>query len=576
MKNSLRKIQDIKSEVRQLIDQNSHMEVTPETKYNIPGIYMIYIDNFSSENIIPIYIGQSKNIQNRYKAHLCEILSLNRLSYEEYKKYFFEKSSSFYEGNFKTCKIFKYMVENSCSLQNFRMIVLEEVAVNHLVDKEEEYFRRLLPSFFGFNQFNSFLKLVKLSSSNILNNKEIDNFLDELIDDIKCIYSYYEYGFTRFNFEHAFPRDLNYIRIKQEQLTNETKSKYEEAKLAINKLLKFYKLDIEVSNLIKEIEVIDASVIRLEKLLKIVTDQYNKSLDLLRSELTEKFKEKNIYANKIPINNFINSIISNEKNKFRELFYKYLNSKQCDLNFYQLFHNRIEEIEHIFKQTNIVREQFTEVLNLRERTSYKLRDNRYKMIFPSFKFDNFPLKDRNNNIRISDNKRYNLLNTCHINIYISNNGNSRSFIEKKPHIIRIDYCYINNNGIKIENEFYIENETTINCKSGIEYFEKDYYDFHSIHKIRFNITSIINKSIDNSFISIKAEFKHGINDYTIKDKNLYQISEVLHELEHLTNKETAFSIDTTESKNCLKRCVISDKTLKQNTFVANVFFKKFA
>ena len=55
-------------------------EVLPTTKIKKSGIYMIYIDCFEDEKIIPIYIGKSTDIQKRYKSHYQEILALNRLS----------------------------------------------------------------------------------------------------------------------------------------------------------------------------------------------------------------------------------------------------------------------------------------------------------------------------------------------------------------------------------------------------------------------------------------------------------------------------------------------------------------
>ena len=83
------KFNNLKYQVKQLIQDNLYREVTPETKHNYSGIYMIYIDNFTSETIVPIYIGQAKDIQRRYKKHFSEIVALNRLSYDEYYNYFF-------------------------------------------------------------------------------------------------------------------------------------------------------------------------------------------------------------------------------------------------------------------------------------------------------------------------------------------------------------------------------------------------------------------------------------------------------------------------------------------------------
>ncbi|MGP1906806.1 hypothetical protein ACTSEZ_01455 [Metabacillus sp. JX24] len=68
MDNNL-KIDNIIYQVKRLILDNLYREVTLSTKHNISGIYMIYIDNFTSEKIVPIYVGQAKDIQRRYKQH---------------------------------------------------------------------------------------------------------------------------------------------------------------------------------------------------------------------------------------------------------------------------------------------------------------------------------------------------------------------------------------------------------------------------------------------------------------------------------------------------------------------------
>jgi len=577
MDSSTRKMDDIKYQVKQLIQENLYREVTPETKHKISGIYMIYIDNFTSEKIIPIYIGQSKDIQKRYKDHFFEILALNRLSYDEYHNYFFSRSSSFYEGKFKSCKIFKYMIENNCTLQDFRMIVLEEVKEEFLDEKEQEYFQRLLPSFFGFNQLNSFLKRLKFQFSNSqMNNSEIDDYLTILLEDVKGIYSFYEHGFTRFNFEHTVPRDLAHLLKENDSLNNKTLLKHDEVKLNIDDLCKLYKLDIEKSELESEIEILDKNIKQLDESHKIANNKYNEALNLLRSEIIEEFKEQNIYTNSIPVKNFISSILSNEEDKYKERFYKYLSSKQCELDFYQLFNNKIKNIKKALSEMNNKNDLYNKACRLRLKTLNKNRDKRYNLIFPTYQFASFSLKDRSNNPPIKIFEDNDLLNTCHIKIYISNNGVSRSMeVSKKPFIIRLDYCYIDNKGDKTENKLYIDNETTRICQSGIEYFEKDFYNIFTFRKTTFTISSLINNKIDNSFISIQAEYKHGVNDYTIKDKKLIELSAVLDEIQQLTDEDTDFSIDVSESYKCLEKCMMNEG-IKNNTFVEQVLLKKSA
>jgi adenylate kinase family enzyme len=568
MDSNVREINKIKYQVKQLIKDNLYREVTPETKHSISGIYMIYIDHFTSEKVVPIYIGQAKDIQRRYKQHLSEILALNRLSNDEYNKYFFSKSNSFYEGKFKASKFFKYMLENDCTLQDFRMIILEEVEVEYLDKKEQEYFQRLLPSFFGFNQMNSFLKQLKLRFSNSpMSNGEIDDYLSILLEDIKGIHSYYDKGFTRFNFEHSIPENISKLLKNKELLDNDILLKFEEVKLSLYELCKRYIPNFEEIHRLRE------KKNKLYEDYKIAKDECYDALDILKRDVIEKFVELKIY-NEDAIKNFIYSIEYEKNPKYKELFHKYLKSIKCKLNFYEIFDEQIKDVKKKLEERNNKDVPYSEVLDLFQKREDEIRPKRYKLIFPSCQFESFSLGDRSNNLNKKMNEEYHLLNTCHIQIYISNNAINKSIeISKEPFIIRFDYCYIDNEGNKIENKYYIDNETTRNCQSGIEYFEKDYYNMWAIKREKFKISSIINNEVDNSFISILAEYKHGINDYTIKDKQLVKLSAVLDEIQQLTDNETGFSIGASESERCLKICLINEQ-LKNNEFVETLLTNK--
>lgn len=567
MHNYVRAIDNVKDQVQQLIQDNLYREVTPETKYKISGIYMIYIDNFTNDKIVPIYIGQSKDIQTRYKQHFSEILSLNRLSYDEYEKYFFFKSKSYYEGAFKACKVFKYMIENNFTLQDFRMIVLEEVEEEYLDEKEQAYFQKLLPSFFGFNQLNSFLKRLKSRFSNSqMSNAEIDDYLSILLQDIKGIYSYYEYGFTRFNFEHSMPRDITHILKEKEQLDSDILLKFDEVNLSLYELCKRYIPNFE------EMQRLYEKTNKLYDVYKAAENEYKATLDLIKRGISEKFEELKIY-NDEAITNFISSIRYKDIPKYKELFNKYLKSQNCKLNFYELFVEQIKNANKKSGEKDDKKVPYHAVLDLYLKREDEIRPERYKMIFPSCQFESFPLGDRSTSLPIKINEDNNLLNTCHIRMYISNDGVNRSIeFDKEPFIIRLDYCYIDREGNKSENKYYIDNETTKNCQSGIKYFEKYFYNRFAMPQ-RFSISSLIDNKQDNSFISVPAEYKHGINDYTIKDKKLIKLSAVLDEIQYLTDGMTGFNVDVSESYRCLELCMINEG-LQNNEFVKKLVTKK--
>lgn len=148
-------IKELKKQIENIIKNNADKEITCETNNKDIGIYMIYINNFDDDKILPIYIGQTgcgknRNFQNRYKEHLQEIMALNRLEYDYYKEALLK---NFYDGHYKSCKIFQYMVDHNCTLKDFHMIVLEKVEseienLQELLDyKEQEYFSKFLPAF---------------------------------------------------------------------------------------------------------------------------------------------------------------------------------------------------------------------------------------------------------------------------------------------------------------------------------------------------------------------------------------------------------------------------------------------
>ena len=72
---------EIKQQVLEIINRNKHNKVDRKTNINKSGIYMLYVDCFDDDKIIPFYIGQTSDFQERHRQHYGELLSLNRLDY---------------------------------------------------------------------------------------------------------------------------------------------------------------------------------------------------------------------------------------------------------------------------------------------------------------------------------------------------------------------------------------------------------------------------------------------------------------------------------------------------------------
>ena len=161
---------------------------------------MIYIDCFEDEKIIPIYIGKSIDIQQRYQSHYQEILALNRISYDEYKTY---TQRGVYDGSFKSCKIFKYMVEHKCSLSDYRMIPLEYCDENALDEREQFYIDAFKSEYFGFNQLNATSLYMEYVHAYDKNDAAV-RYFDAIKTNAILLKKYWGFGFTVFNYKYAF------------------------------------------------------------------------------------------------------------------------------------------------------------------------------------------------------------------------------------------------------------------------------------------------------------------------------------------------------------------------------------
>ena len=322
-KGDVKMFESLKAYIMDLIKNNKDNELTPDTKCNKSGIYMIYINNFNDNKILPIYIGEAKNLQKRYKDHYQEILCLNRLTYDEYKWSFIDKN--FYDGHFKSCKIFKYMLEHECTLKDYKFIVLEYCNEELLEDKEQYYIQQLKSEYFGFNQLNVTTCGNKYYYSTIDNakykfNKDyIIKYYKMVQDNCRFIKKYYQYGYTNFNYNYAFYSKEIKLETKDEDIQKEL--------VLTNKMI--VELNKEMnSNYIKR--KIDATENRDK--FEYGTEEY-KSYDKLKKEIYKELREtllpckqfnpfdlKDNYSKKnVPNNTVYFYISNNRRNKDAEI-----------------------------------------------------------------------------------------------------------------------------------------------------------------------------------------------------------------------------------------------------------------
>lgn len=560
---------DIKKEYKdltllaqQIISSNNDY-IDYSTKNNASGIYMIYIDNFSDDKILPIYIGKSNNLQKRYETHYKEILSLNHLSYDTYYQYFYHNGHNFYDGHFRVCKIFKYMLDHNCDLKDYKMIVLEYGDNDKLEELEQKYIKMFKAEFFGFNQLNiiSLYPLVFRSMDNQDENNII-YFLNKAIENCYEINKYIDYGFTKFNYNYSVYGLKQFSSGIVSEKVNILENKFNFLLSELREIISFdcYK-DIEMLELQK-------SKLKEERIVvaKPIDESYKKveeAKQTLKKKVKILLKDYKVYSAKF--NCFISGIFNDEDKKD---FNNYLKKKNIHIRPYYRLADDIDEIYNLQQNISIVKNSLQESLDRISDEICKINDRIYiykkqimSLIFPLSKFNAFELKDNVHYIDYPKIKEKHL-----IQVLLSNNARC-----KDADIVKIDY--VTEGSIET---YYIKNRLNESIQAGCKYKEKNYnIEIPMIGKSPFNIVPEkyccdlpYYMCINPGFISTSVELKYGINDYTIRNKTLYDFEEVIKNLKLKIGKDK-YVIKCSESNNALKTALFDFKKSK----IINKFFE---
>lgn len=599
-------LNSFKEKVLSAIENNSKREVTKETKYtNNSGIYMIYIDNFSSERIIPIYIGKTRNFQKRYKEHFTEIMALNRLDYDYYIKLLFK---SFYDGKYKACKIYKYMVEHNCTLKDFHMIILEEAPAEELEEKEQEYFKIFKPAFFGFNQIKTRTESFKLKK--IITEIEFRCYCKMVEEDISDFIKYKDYGYTVFNFKRAFIDELPDIEDSRVENSDKIRTLIREINQKLkglrNKILSSDEVEAEerIEEKVKELEereeefqdIVDNLEIKEDYIAKCKDDLIN---NIVKPKIDKVFSQYKVFSeyktkHKDAYENFCASIIENDieaKKKVigyihkRQIAFENFNENTLDkplhridlyMDYYDMFSEELNELNKFeFKSKKSEINKYKDMIRSIEEKKmdllFQVEKNIIELIIPNKKYEPFPLKDMyKQHIFIEESKYKKYKDICKVNIVISNNG-----IKKEPHIIKIDYMITKDDNIIENKDIFIKNYSTEFWENEYTYYvEKDNENRLGLTRIQFNIVSMIGCGYRNKYykardphISINTEFKTGINDYTLKGRKLVTLENVMDEIEKIINESTVIISTVSETTRCLKESLYKINNKEQKLLI---------
>ena len=509
-----------RNSVMRIIDKNREYEVTSNSNIDKAGIYMLYVDCFDDDTIIPFYIGQTTNFQNRHKQHLSEIMALNRLNRECYEYALF---ADLYNGHNRACKIFSYMVNHGCLLENLHMIVLEVINEEKLrLETEQKYIDELYAPFFGFNQLTSVLRSIESFYGD--GNKNEYSLVQE---DIAAILRFPTFGYALYNWYRSC--DTFFVTISAKQQTDRIPESF-----------------LRILNTKKRLDEIRLrrSEIRGYNGLRAEDDVWNickKTIDTYFSQRNLRSAEKKKLVVKVWLFDF-----ESDRNELEKYFAKY--SDRIDENIFELIERLHEKKICPIKQQ--VSDNQCEYRALEEEKDV-LNNIVLGTLLPKH-YVSHPLGDMEKNVSF-DNPG-NGENICYLNVEFTCFRSDYNH-DYYPEIIRVDYYVVNNGQVKTRSIYtdnaltdFFDHDDLYYCESGFRYGPFNPY-------LRGNI---------DTHIPITMEYKNGINEWTLRGKETEDFRKAFKEINGLIDEKTKVIYLTSGYKSTILR-FLDCKELSETT-----------
>ena len=222
------------------------------------GIYAIYIKDFDYKlmkyetRILPVYIGQSKNIYTRMQSHQKRINEVFSYTINEFNKNLKKQK----EKQYMYHKIRKCINDTGMSQDNIKFKVLEYCEESKLLEREKYYIDLYKTESFGFNQLSSIPKMV-IFNVNIASEKEVITLLELISKDINQVLEdkYKNNGFSSFNASMlCYHCRIILGKIELKERSPKNKDKYsEEVIIKFNETLELYSKIYQETDMIYEI-----------------------------------------------------------------------------------------------------------------------------------------------------------------------------------------------------------------------------------------------------------------------------------------------------------------------------------
>ena len=494
---------DIKNRVLELVKNNQDKEVTRKTDYRNAGIYMLYVDCFTDEKIIPFYIGKTDNFQERHKNHLSELLALNRLEKNCYEDALFR---NLYSGRYRPCKIFSYMVNHGCTLRDFHMIILEKIEEEtQRSAREEEYINNLYAPFLGFNQMNCVTKQMDLRYGKCSKKEyestvaaDYDNFLE-----------YWQFGYSAFNWylaHNVFGAEK--ITSFLSTLPNRNYANIFQAQKRLDKTThELIKLQFDMVTAVREAKAICESTI------KEFSAQHG---------LASKDKQKLIvYA----------YLFKSEKDL--QILNKYFHRKRIHANIFELLREKHGEALAAIEAKIVASSKKCSSLAKKKNKLLKVI---FSNLLPAIQYQSHPLKSLYDGFSFVRKPKED--NTCYLNIEFTC---FRDNWEKNiyPEICKIDYLVVRN-GEEHARSTFIQNSLM---------------NFFETNEVYYRESSSLNPFLEGNVgthIAVSMEYKNGINEHTLCGVKGEDAVKVLKEIDSVIDESTKVIYSTSGYKSTIK------------------------
>lgn len=504
--------EDIRRKVISIVEQNKTNEITSNSNNHEAGIYMLYVDCFEDDTIIPFYIGKTSDFQRRHKQHFSEIMALNRLNRECYKYALF---ADLYNGHNRACKIFSYMVNHGCMLSDLHMIVLNVIDEEKMrVEAEQKHIDELYAPFLGFNQLNSVLRGIE----SLYGDRDKTEYTMAKEKDIELILQFSGFGYGMYNWYRSCESFYSTISTKKPEV----------------ELPDSYYQIFESAKRLDEIR-LRRSEIRGYNGLQAENEVWaicKKTINTYFSQMNLRSEEKKKLVVRIWLFD-----IESDRDELEKYFAKY--SDQIDEDIFDIIERTHGQKIHIIKQRVIdnqceyrALEEEKEVLNnvvLGTLLPKPYISHPLGSMEKSFTYD------------VADDET----NICYINIEFSC-FKADCIDDYYPDVTRVDYCVVSNGQVR-KRTIYTENalsaffdrEDVYYCESGFRYGPFNPY-------LRGNI---------DTHIPISMEYKNGINEWALKDKETEDFRKVFKEINSLIDVKTKIVYSTSGYKSTILRFI---------------------